>query len=295
MKYFNSTETLSHFLDLPVTYLLAQKTKTLFELKLKEFINNLRYAEGIKKTKSLKGTENGPALVMANGIRLPDAIKQGFSRYPDISGAKKFCINHYILHSDLVGIYPDYYLLLDPLYFTDETELDEGLIAKAALDGECSIKDAEEDLRLCMKVRNNILDNPKIKLFVPYHSLGRFLNHKNVFGILGETNTASNNLFDVTRTLGWRPMTAYVAISIAMYLGHNPIYVAGFDNDSWKTVSWNRDVNKTFYYFRHFYPEGSLCERRSDICVHEMLSSASSIHRLQSRVKVVNLDPVGLF
>jgi hypothetical protein len=232
---------------------------------------------------------------MANGVRLYDAITHGLSCYPDVRGAKKFCINNYVLYSDLIGIDPDYYLLLDPSFFIDEASLNEDLIAKAALDGHCTIEDAETELRRALEVKTKISNNPNIKLFVPYTRLNLFAKNSNVYGILGATNTAANNIVDITKTLGWRSMSAYVAISIATYLGHNPIYIAGFDNDSWKSISWDREKNETLYNFKHFYPEVSFFERRTDMCVHEMLSSASSINRLQSKLKVINLDPAGLF
>jgi hypothetical protein len=281
-----------YFLDLPVRKIALSKAQKLIKTYLKDRLLSIRYKNEFKKTKKLRDSQHGPALVMANGRRLKDGLEAGFERYPDLVNAKVMSINHFILHKNIVEVNPDYYLLLDPLYFNED--FSEDFIAKSAREGDCSFEDAQKDIFLSKKIKDLVVSDLSMKLFVPVGQHKKF-DRDEVFPILGHTSTASKNYIDITLTLGWRTLSAYVALSIAKYLGHNPIYTAGFDNDSWRSITFDRGTNKTKYEFRHFYPEGSLSSRYTDTKPHELLASAASIHRLHEHIKVINLDPEGLF
>ena len=47
-------------------------------------------------------------------------------------------------------------------------------------------------------------------------------------------------------------MTAYKALAIACYLGYSRIYVCGFDNDYFKSITAS-DSNELYYTDNHFY------------------------------------------
>jgi hypothetical protein len=88
-------------------------------------------------------------------------------------------------------------------------------------------------------------------------------------------------------TLGWQTMTAYVSISIASYLGYDEIYIAGFDNDSFKTVQ--RVGEHIEYYFSHFY-DASPVRIKTKESITELIDLTSQILRLHERANVINLD-----
>ena len=280
------------FLDLPLTRLLFIKHLETLRILRRDLIFNIRHARSLAKTKKLKKSQTGPALVVANGTRLKEGLNAGYEKYPELEDAKVMCINHFILHQKLVNLRPDYYLLLDPLYFNQDFS-DENIEKWAEL-SHTSIEDCKNDMILSAKVRDLVFNDLSMKLFVPQAHCKNF-SRKGLYAISGSTSTASRNFTNITKTLGWRTMSAYVALSIVKYLGHNPIYVAGFDNDSWRSIKLDPITKWTAYEFRHFYPEGDLAMRLTDAKPHQFLASAASIHRLQKQMTVINLDPNGLF
>jgi hypothetical protein len=103
----------------------------------------------------------------------------------------------------------------------------------------------------------------KITLFVPYH-LRSLLNK--VFDVIPfcDRETAfSPNCTDIRWPRNFHPMTAYKALQIACYLGYEKIYIAGFDNDYFKTVIVDKD-NQIWNVDAHFY-DGKGLKRKVDM------------------------------
>ena len=92
-------------------------------------------------------------------------------------------------------------------------------------------------------------------------------------------------------------MTAYVAVSVALYLGFEKIFLAGFDNDSWRSITSGTNEGYINYQFPHFYtePASFMNKFTSDMDAASFMASAASIYRLHRRIKTVNLDFDGLY
>jgi hypothetical protein len=87
-----------------------------------------------------------------------------------------------------------------------------------------------------------------------------------------------------------------MAIAIANYIGFESIYIAGFDNNTWKTLSRNPTSRRLEYTYSHFFSEPtSLTQRELEsYTTSELLGSAASIHRIHEAMKeeiqFINLD-----
>ena len=74
-----------------------------------------------KKTKSLRNSKSGKAIIFGNGPRLIDCIENAKENYKNIFDGEIFCCNSFILHKHLINIKPDYYLI-DYMYFEEPSK-----------------------------------------------------------------------------------------------------------------------------------------------------------------------------
>ena len=283
-----------HFLDLPLARILIRKNLNIFRSFLRDSYYQFLYHKEFDKTRTLRDSRKGDtALILANGTRLIDGIKNGRQNFPQILSADVFCINHYILHEDLVGVKPDYYLLMDNDYYSQSSS--EQSILSAMNGNHCSRADAKMILDSANLVREKVFNLTDVKVFIPVKKFKHYCRH-NIYPINGVCSPAVNNFSDVTRTLSWHCMTGYMAISLAIYLGYTDIYLAGFDNDSFKSLEFDRESMSYQYDYSHFYSEPSSFSNKStsSLQLSELLSEMSLIFRMHSKCNFTNLDPCGL-
>lgn len=178
----------------------------------------------LKRTKELKNTKKDKkCFVLANGPSINLLNLEKIKKYQE-SNFDVFCVNSYISTEMAKTIVPDYYVLSDPSSFSEY---------------------AYEEIKLLKEL--------DISLFVPAQfSKLKLINNYYIFNDF--ENRFSRNI-EPTKPRGYRTMTAYKALAIACFMGYDTIYICGFDNDYFKTISV--DENNDIYIFdKHFYDSG---------------------------------------
>lgn len=99
------------------------------------------------------------------------------------------------------------------------------------------------------------------------------------------------------RPRSYLSLTVYKALALAIWMGHNPIYIVGFDN------TYVRDLycgpsNEIILRQRHFYGEslpGNYSQLYASVgdLVYELSLAFSDLHKF-ARASVLNLDPFSL-
>jgi hypothetical protein len=186
---------------------------------------------------------------------------------------------------------PDHYVCSDPAQWT-------GAIA----DAEVAHLPPDQREAAQAKFRRSIegtraaLDELRPQMFLP---LDRFdpASQPDAIPFVDATNVFTGNVTDLTRPLGYRPWTAYKALSIACWLGYRRIYLAGIDNDALKSLTVDVDNVKRSRY-SHFYD----AEGEAEVLVsNEPLSRSlwlesmtfGTLERFRGQ-PIVNLDPTSL-
>lgn len=199
------------------------RIKNFIEVRLKFFKQLLFYRKHVNITKKLKYTKkNKKAFIFANGPSINKLnIKKINKKYYDI-----FVVNKFINFSRIKDVKYNYYILSDPQYFNPKHPN--------------------------YKILKKIIENKSISLFVPFNFLSNFKSENNVFGFCDIQDYQDDNATDITKPRGYLSMTAYKALSIALYLGYSEIYICGFDNDQILNLFSDRK-NNIFYKNIHFY------------------------------------------
>lgn len=199
---------------------------------LKGFFYNVRFHKERKIGRELFRecckSRKEKAFVFANGPSLGDIDFRKVKRYQadtyDVITINSFSSKAIDTH----GIVPDFCVFGDPFHFKDDGE-----ICSQALEDITEINDRE------------------IVSFVPMHlfSKTRFFNS---VPFCSASNPYTKNLSDVFKPLGYYPITAFYALSIAISLGYKEIRVCGFDNSYFLDFSVDANGEKCFV-DRHFY------------------------------------------
>lgn len=189
----------------------------------------------LRKTKELRNKKKGKkCFVFANGPSMNLLETKKIERYQK-SGFDVICVNSYIISEIAKTIVPNYYVLSDPKCFIvgDQTVLEEiGDVQRGQID------------------RLNELNIP---VFIPAQfSKSNTLKHYYIFNDF--TNRFSKNI-NPLKPKGYPSMTAYKALAIACYLGYDTIYICGFDNDYFKTITVDEN-NDLYFLDKHYYDTG---------------------------------------
>jgi len=186
---------------------------------------------------------------------------------------------------------PTHYVVSDPAQWTaamNEAEL-------AHLDAEEASRQRAAFRASCRETWAQ-LERVRPQLFVPIHWLAA-TPLTSAFGFCDAVDLFTDNVTDITRPLGYRPWTAYKALSIALFLGYDRIYLCGVDNDSFKSLTVDRNNIKRSRY-RHFYdPPDEYQDFLSDKPLWEDLYYTALTFRSLDKFAghpIVNLDPVSL-
>jgi len=240
IKFFYRNNQYNNLLN-PFSYILLVGIDFMFFVKNR--INAFLISKHFHDTKKLKNSfKNKSAFVLANGPSLKKINLAAIKKRQEDHGDKVICINSFInkLSSKLI---PDFYVVTDPVYFGLDQDNH----------NEITLKEVQNDLKLIEKY--------KIPTFIPVKFKDN-INIKTKFYYFNdvEQRRFNSNVIDITKPRSYLSMTAYKSLSIACYLGFKEIYIAGFDNDYFKTIEVDKE-NRVYYSEEHYVNQGSSGKR----------------------------------
>jgi hypothetical protein len=247
------------------------------------FKYNVLEKQIINKTKKLHNSKKGKKVfVFANGPSLQKISPHKIQKYKK-NGYDLIAINSYISSIFSQYINPDYYVLADPGYFSDYNSNPKHFTSERI-----------------MGIQNDIqkIKNINSVLFIPIQYYEN-IQHDKKLAFINFRDPFSSNVSLITKPPGYTTMTAYIALSIACYLGYSEIYIAGFDNSWFKSIEI--DVNNEMYLSNnHFYDNKSNIEKvsREDgenlghfLFINHFLFK--DLHKFNN-FPIINLDPQSL-
>ena len=189
----------------------------------------------LKKTKVLKNTKKGKkCFVFGNGPSMNLLDIRKIEHYQK-TGFDVICVNSYILSEMARTIVPNYYVLSDPTSFNEGN------------------RQVSEDFVDAQRQQIDYLNELKIPVFIPAQfSKLNLIKHYYIFNDV--ENRFSKNI-NPLKPRGYLSMTAYKALAIACYFGYDTIYICGFDNDYFKTITVDEN-NDLYYIDKHYYDNG---------------------------------------
>lgn len=210
-------------------FLLFQK----ITLGLGGVIYTLYFRRNLIKTRRLlaeKRIENKgkKVFVFANGPSLGAIDLEKIKRL-QTQGHSLIAINSFVSKSASI-IRPDYVVFADKLHF--------GLKASESTQ-------YAEDVSWC--IQNGV------KIFLPAH-YAHLLRGGDSYSFNGFVNIFSGNVTDISKPLGYYPLTGLYALSLAVNLGFSEIYMAGFDNSYFKEFEVT-DGSALLLKHTHYYDE----------------------------------------
>ena len=110
------------------------------------------------------------------------------------------------------------------------------------------MKDVQNDLKLIEKY--------KIPTFIPL-KFKDCINIETKFYYFNdiEQRRFNNNVVDITKPRCYKSITSYKALAISCFLGFKNIYIAGYDNNYFKTIEVDKN-NKIHYLENHVFKQG---------------------------------------
>ena len=292
-----SSQSWCHYesLDLPATRLLFGN----FPRRFRAWIQSIKPAgSAFHAAEKLRARMSGPALVLANGPSLISTIQatRGSAEGSTLlNEAKIFAVNEYILHETLVGLRPDFYVLADPLYLGHAVEAG---FTRSSFKTKPSSATYGAFSKPLAEVPQH-LSQRGLMTFVPQEHLVA----AETLGLeavpFAKTDLASSNLTDIRRPLGIPPLSVYVALIVAYYLGFSPIYHAGLDSDAWLSLRRSAQSGCLEFDYTHFYEESAdLMTVEGGVSTAYFLEHFAQIYRTHERLCGVigakNLSPTGL-
>lgn len=185
----------------------------------------------VDRLEELKGKKSKNVFIFANGPSVNDLDFKKIKLLIDQGDWDLVTINSFASKAiDDFEIIPTLSIFADPFHYIGSEKT--GLTVQAELD----IKKINEK---------------EIPAFVPY----QFMKHsrfKNSIPFCSVSNVYSKNVSDLTRPLGYYPVTAFYALSLAINLGYKNIYLCGYDNSYFLDFEVSVD-NKKYFHDKHFY------------------------------------------
>lgn len=226
----NESRTLSADIkELIATYVMNIGNFILYTFPLRNDFERTKKINNTKKGRKCFVFANGPSMNLVDIDKIKKCQMSGF----DVIG-----INNQIVSEMANTIIPNYYVLSDPITFgmNDET--------------------TPFSARITAEKVITKLNKLNIPVFIPAHfSNLELFNEYYIFNDFG--NRFSRNI-NITKPRGYIELTGYKAIAIACHLGYQEIYICGFDNDYFKTISVDED-NNIYHMDRHYYDDGVKC------------------------------------
>jgi len=187
---------------------------------MKDYLSNQKEYKRVKKIYNTK--KNKKAFVFANG---PSINKIDFKKVNNYN-YDIFVVNKFFETEKTKDVNVTYHVFSDPRYF-------------------------ELNHRYYQTFNNSLKKDHQI--FLPFNYLSKFKsNDPKFFGFCDVENFLSNNVDNIVRPRGYISMTAFKALSIALYMGYEEIYICGFDNNQY--LEAKSDINNSLFYTNlHFY------------------------------------------
>lgn len=235
----------SRFLDLSaisaIRFFITHCCFVIYYFGYRFWVESLPLYMHVTKYKGCK--KNKKAFVFANGPSLAKLDPHKIAKLSESGEFDVIGINSYISSPFGTIAKPTLYVLSDPGHFGCS-----GL--------ETANKQGGEDFSLLQE------RCPGITLFIPHQFRSVLGTVFNVIPFCDRETAFSPNCTDIRWPRNFFPMTAYKALQIACYLGYKKIYIAGFDNDYFKTVVVDK-ANQIWNVDAHFY-DGKGLKRKVD-------------------------------
>ncbi|CAN5919010.1 hypothetical protein BH11MYX2_BH11MYX2_15210 [soil metagenome] len=244
------------------------------------------------RTRAVAGSRRGrSAFLFATGPSMAKLDAAKVARYRRERGFDVIGINFLLATPFGRTVEPTHYVVSDPAQWT--AAIRENELAHL---GEKEAEAQRVAFRTACETTWNELQRLKPELWVPLDQVAS-TPYEGAMGFCDAMDLFSDNVTDITRPLGYRPWTAYKALSIACYLGYERVYLCGVDNDSFRSLSVdNENVKRSRY--RHFYDaDGEWQDFVSTNPLWEDLYYTALTFRSLEKFKglpIVNLDPESL-
>jgi hypothetical protein len=186
-----------------------------------------------EKTSRLKNSKNGKvAFVFANGPSLKKIDPHKLLNYKNKNNSDLICVNNYLLSDMSCILPPDYMVISDPTYFGHVPYLtkEDELLEKRSIDK---------------------INDLNVPVFIPIDFSSQNIFNKE-YWINNNCYRSSSNVSNITSPMGYSAMTAYRALSVALYMGYDEIYICGFDNSNFLSFQVNEE-NILLQKDMHFY------------------------------------------
>lgn len=194
-------------------------------------IYSAKYRNDLKLTRSyiesVKNTnKNKDVFVFANGPSLKDIDFRKIARMQE-KGHDVIALNSFISKS-AHSLTPDYVVFADKIHFgLKDTESDQ----------------YAKDMEWCI--------NKNLKVLIPAH-YSNLVKTQNKLSFNAFSEIYSSNTSDITKPLGYYPLTALYALSIAKSMGYRKILIAGFDNSYFKDFEVG-ESSEVIINHKHYY------------------------------------------
>ena len=184
-----------------------------------------------KKAKNVFVFANGPSLSDVDFAKVKELTESGeFDLITVNSFASKAMRQH--------GLKPVAGVFADPVYYGERPE-------------HVSEAQFQEDVE--------IMNQHSVPALTPYRYYGKSRFNTSI-PYNGVRNVFSSNVSDMTKPLGYMNLTAFHALSLAIHLKYENIYICGYDNSYFK--GYGVDENGEQYFEdRHFYDKNASTKR----------------------------------
>ena len=236
--------------------------------------------EWLVKIRSLKSSAlSKKALVIGNGPSqgfLDEDMLTDFKR----NGGEIFVINFWCANESLSKVIPTYLVISDPETLNSSCE--------------AHLRDKNQHLLDYLKTNNTI------QVICPLSrcaELGLKLGNDRIIGFVdNELRMWSSNISPLYPR-GYLSMTLFKALAMALWLGHEKIYLIGMDNTYQRNTYCDSD-NKILNHEVHSGIDSSICDQSSAYeCMGDLLVDLSHIFydaRKFKNPRILNLDPYSL-
>lgn len=278
-------------MDFSVFKISIKKVKYFIHSYLLPTFHILLHQKDLNMIKQLHNKHFGPAVIIANG-KTAKIFLNDENLPSEISQATLFGVNDYLLHtSNKKDLH--FYTLADPLYFMTHLTIEE---TSKYEDKDLKMNAEEwEILRTDISKLFKFLNEKKMTCFYPYtyniETIKSTFPNINFVAFAGSTSYISKNYHNPRRVTGTPPMVAYMSIVIAHYLGFNPIYITGFDNNAFQSLERIIGTSKFKYNYSHWYDnQREPYFKVTSDSVDEILLHAAVIHRQHKKIsKTINI------
>ena len=265
----------SYQIDTPMSDLKSTLTDVFLRLLwVKDYMNNLAHYSHLKKIRGTKKTSD--ALIIGNGPSLDLIPIEAILDFQN-NGGEIFVLNFYQRRVDLLKIIPDYYFSADPNTI-ESTEFKEILNSVGRLKN-CSVYTSSK----LIKNYERLFPNNSVHAFCGLEI------RRNLF--------TKNKSIRPDRPHSFSSMTAFHAISLAVWLKYKNIYIIGIDNTYAQSVYCDSE-NRIVEVLKHASTPDRLIDRSEEYAsifdfYYENIRLFKDLSYFKDK-NILNLDPNSL-